>query len=57
MTRKGETMTRWLWWIVAALQSVMLVCDIMTGAPTFEHEALMMIALVLVKIDAMYEGW
>lgn len=50
-------MTRWLWWIVAALHTVMLVGDIMTGMPTFEHEALMMLALVLVKIDAMNEGW
>ncbi len=56
-TRKGETMIRWLWWIVAALHAVMLVGDIMAGAPTFEHEALMMLALVLVKIDAMNEGW
>lgn len=50
-------MIRSLWWIVAALHSVLLVCDIMTGTPTFEHEALMMLALVLVKIDAMNEGW
>ena len=50
-------MIRWLWWFVAALHSVMLACDIMTGAPTFEHEAIMMLALVLVKIDAMNEGW
>lgn len=50
-------MIRWLWWIVAALHSVLLVCDIMTGNPTFEHEALMMLALVLVKIDVMSEGW
>ena len=50
-------MTRWLWWIVVALYLVLLVCDIMTGTPTFEHEALMMLALVLAKIDAMNEGW
>lgn len=50
-------MTRWLWWIVAALHTAMLAGDIMAGSPTFEHEALMMLALVLVKIDAMNEGW
>lgn len=50
-------MIRWLWWIVAALHSVMLVCDLSSGTPTFEHEALMMLALVLVKIDAINEGW
>lgn len=50
-------MIRRLWWIVAALQAALLVCDIMTGAPTFEHEALMMLALALVKIDEMNEGW
>lgn len=33
-------MIRWLWWIVAALHSVMLVCDLSSGTPTFEHEAL-----------------
>lgn len=50
-------MTRWLWWIVAALHLVSLVCDIMTGTPTFEHEALMMLALALAKLDAMEGGW
>ena len=49
-------MIRWLWWIVAALISVLLVCDIMTGTPTFEHDALMMLALVLAKIDVMNEA-
>ena len=48
-------MTRWLWLIVAALNSAMLVGDIMAGAPTFEHEAMMMLALVLVKLDEMSE--
>ena len=57
MTRKGEAMTRWLWWIVAALHTVMLVGDIMAGTPTFEHEALMMLALVLAKLDAMEWSW
>lgn len=50
-------MTRWLWLIVAALNLVSLVCDIMAGTPTFEHEAQMMLALVLAKIDAMEGGW
>lgn len=50
-------MTRWLWWIVAALHTVSLVVDIATGAPTFEHEALMMLALVLAKLDMMEDGW
>lgn len=50
-------MTRSLWWIVAALHSVLLVCDIMTGTPTFEHQALMMLALVLVKLDAVEWSW
>lgn len=50
-------MTRWLWWFIAALHSVMLACDIMTGAPTFEHEVMMMVALVLAKLDAMEGSW
>ena len=50
-------MTRWLWLIVAALHLVMLVGDIMTGAPAFEHEALMMLALVLAEFDAMEGSW
>lgn len=50
-------MTRWLWWIVATLRSVMLVCDIMTGAPAFEDGALMMLALILAKLDATNEEW
>ncbi len=48
-------MIRRLWWIVATLNLVLLVCDIATGAPTFEHEALMMLALVLAKIDVANE--
>lgn len=48
-------MIRSLWWIVAALHTVSLVVDIATGAPTFEHEALMMLALVLAKLDMMEE--
>ena len=48
-------MTRWLWWIVAALHTVALVIDIATGAPTFEHEVMMMLALVLAKLDMMEE--
>ena len=50
-------MTRWLWWIVAALHAVMLVGDIMTGAPAFEHESLMMLALVLAKADMSDGRW
>lgn len=45
----------WLWFIVAVMHSVLLVYDIMTGTPTFEQEALMMLALVLAKNDAMSE--
>ncbi len=40
----------WLWLIVAVLNLVLLVRDIMAGTPTFEHEALMMLALVLAKL-------
>lgn len=47
----------WLWLIVAALNLVLLVRDIMAGTPTFEHEALMMLALVLARIDVMSERW
>jgi hypothetical protein len=47
----------WLWYIVAALHSVLLVCDIMAGTPTFEHEALMMLALVLARVDVMSGRW
>lgn len=50
-------MAKYLWAISAALHLVSLVVAIMTGAPTFEHEALMMLALVLVKVDAMEGGW
>ena len=50
-------MTRWLWWIVAALHAVVLVGDIMAGTPTFKHEALMMLALVLAKLDAVEWSW
>lgn len=39
------------WCVVAALHTVSLVVDIATGAPTFEHEALMMLALVLAKLE------
>lgn len=45
----------WLWLIVAALNLVLLVRDIMAGAPSHEHEALMMLALVLAKIDVANE--
>ena len=41
-----------LWLIAAVMHLVLLVCDIMTGRPTFEQEALMMLALVLAKVDA-----
>lgn len=50
-------MTRWLWIIIAVLHLVSLVGDIMAGAPTFEHEALMMLALALAKLDAMEGSW
>lgn len=50
-------MARCLWLIAAALHLVSFVVGIMTGAPTFEHEVLMMLALVLAKLDAMNEGW
>ena len=42
-----------LWYIVAALHAVSLVSDIVNGAPSLEHEALMLLALVLAKIDAL----
>lgn len=47
----------WLWLIVAALNLVLLVRDIMAGAPSHEHEALMMLALVLARIAVMSERW
>lgn len=50
-------MAKYLWAISAALHLVSLVVAIMTGAPTFEHEVLMMLALVLAKLDAMEGGW
>lgn len=48
-------MISWLWFIVAALNLVLLACDIMAGTPAFEHETLMMLALVLAKIDVANE--
>lgn len=50
-------MARYLWALAAALHLVSFVEAIMTGAPTFEHEVLMMLALVLAKLDAMEGGW
>lgn len=50
-------MARYLWAIVAALHLVSFVVGIMTGAPTFEHEVLMMLALALAKLDAIEESW
>lgn len=50
-------MAKYLWAISAALHLVSLVEAIMTGTPTFEHEVLMMLALVLAKLDAMEMGW
>ena len=44
-------MARYLWVIAAALNLVSFVVDIMTGAPTFEHEVLMMLMLALAKLD------
>ncbi len=38
-----------LWYIVAALHAVSLVSDIVNGAPSLEHEALMLLALLLAK--------
>lgn len=42
-----------LWYIVAALNAVSLASDIMNGALAFEHEALMMLALLLAKVYAL----
>ena len=42
-----------LWFVVAALQAVSLVANIATGAPTLEHEVMMMLALVLAKLEMM----
>lgn len=50
-------MARYLWVITAALHLVSFVVDIMTGAPTFEHEVLMMLALALAKLDAIEGSW
>ena len=50
-------MARYLWVIAAALNLVLFVADILTGAPTFEHEALMMLALALAKLDAIEGSW
>ena len=44
-------MARYLWVIAAALHLVLFAVGIMTGAPTFEHEVLMMLALALAKLD------
>lgn len=44
-----------LWWVVSALYTVLLVCDVATGAPTFEHEVMMMLALVLAKLELIEE--
>lgn len=45
-------MISWLWYIVSALHMASLVADILNGAPTSEHEAPMLLALVLAKVDA-----
>lgn len=45
----------WFWLIVATLNLVLLACDIMAGTPTFEHETLMMLALVLARINVANE--
>ena len=50
-------MARYLLTIAAALHLVLFVVGIMTGAPTFEHEVLMMIAIALAKLDAIEESW
>ena len=44
-----------LWWVVAALHAVSLVVNIATGAPTLEHEVMMMLALVLAKLEMIEE--
>ena len=54
---RTHRLVSWLWLIVAALNLVLLVRDIMAGTPTFEHEALMMLALVLARIAVMSERW
>ena len=56
-TRRGRDVAKYLWALSAALHLVSLVVAIMTGASTFEHEALMMLALVLAKLDAIEGGW
>lgn len=38
-----------LWYIVAAVHMVSLVEDIMNGAPSLEHETLMLLALLYAK--------
>lgn len=45
-----------LWWVVAALYAVLLVDDIATGAPTLEHEVMMMLALVITKLEMIDKG-
>lgn len=50
-------MISWLWYIVSVLYMVLLVVDIINGAPTFEREALMLLALVLAKVDAPDRRW
>ena len=44
-----------LWLVVAALHAVSLVVNIATGAPTLEHEVMMMLALILTKLEMMEE--
>lgn len=50
-------MAKYLWAIAAALHLASFVVGIMTGAPTFEHEVLMMLALALAKLDAIEGSW
>ena len=50
-------MARYLWVIAAALNLVLFVVGIMTGAPTFEHEVLMMLMLALAILDAIEGSW
>ena len=56
-TRRGWDVARYLWTIAAALHLVLFVVGIMTGAPTFEHEVLMMLALALAKLDEIEGSW
>ena len=40
-------MISWMWYFIALVNAVSLVESAINGTPTFEHEALMMLAIVL----------